>query len=124
MKRLLQAEELLFFLVSIYALYLLEVNWWYYLLLFIGPDVSMIGYLAGNKFGAVLYNLFHHKAIAIIFLATGLYLSDELIIVIGIILFGHSSMDRMFGYGLKHFKGFKFTHLGIIESTKKNNSNI
>jgi hypothetical protein len=32
----------------------------------------------------------------------------------GIILFGHSSMDRIFGYGLKLNEGFKFTHLGLV----------
>jgi len=41
-------------------------------------------------------------------------LKDEWMQVIGIILFGHSSMDRMFGYGLKLGQGFKYTHLGII----------
>ena len=34
--------------------------------------------------------------------------------IAGIILFGHSSMDRMFGYGLKLKEGFKYTHLGMI----------
>jgi len=29
-------------------------------------------------------------------------------------MFGHSSMDRMFGYGLKTEEGFKYTHLGMI----------
>jgi hypothetical protein len=32
----------------------------------------------------------------------------------GVILFSHSSMDRMFGYGLKYTKGFAYTHLGTI----------
>ena len=36
------------------------------------------------------------------------------LINLGIILFGHSSMDRFFGYGLKYENGFKFTHLGEI----------
>jgi hypothetical protein len=27
----------------------------------------------------------------------------------GIVLFGHSSMDRFFGYGLKTDEGFKYT---------------
>lgn len=29
-------------------------------------------------------------------------------------LFSHSAMDRIFGYGLKHENGFKFTHLREI----------
>jgi hypothetical protein len=34
--------------------------------------------------------------------------------IAGIVLFGHASMDRMLGYGLKTSEGFKYTHLGII----------
>jgi hypothetical protein len=44
----------------------------------------------------------------------GSYLQNEVLQLGGIILFGHSSMDRMFSYGLKTFQGFKFTHLGEI----------
>jgi len=32
----------------------------------------------------------------------------------GLILFGHSCMDRAMGYGLKYFSGFQDTHLGKI----------
>ena len=99
---------------SFYALSLFHVSWWVYLLLLIGPDISFVGYTAGNKVGAVCYNLFHHKGIAVAVFATGFILGDEWMQIIGIILFGHSSMDRMFGYGLKLPDGFKHTHLGII----------
>ena len=78
----------------------------------------MVGYLLGNKVGAVLYNLFHHKAIAILVMIVGLISQNLDIEIIGIILFGHSSMDRMFGYGLKHFTGFGDTHLGKIGRSK------
>ncbi|MGV8138599.1 MAG: DUF4260 family protein [Mangrovibacterium sp.] len=30
----------------------------------------------------------------------------------GIVLFGHSSMDSAFGFGLKYADDFKYTHLG------------
>jgi hypothetical protein len=32
----------------------------------------------------------------------------------GVILFGHSSMDRIFGYGLKYSDSFQHTHLGML----------
>ena len=60
------------------------------------------------------YNLFHHKGIAIAVFIAGLLLPNMLLQIIGIVLFGHSSMDRFFGYGLKTEEGFKYTHLGII----------
>ena len=123
MKNLLKLEELALFLVSIYILYYLDVAWWYYLLLFLGPDISMIGYAAGNKVGATLYNLFHHKGIAAILFVAGFILDQHVLMLAGIILFGHASMDRIFGYGLKYDRGFKFTHLGTIDKKSENEKN-
>ncbi len=118
MKKLLQIEEAALLIVSIYALYFLKVEWWYYLLLVLAPDISMLGYLAGNKIGAFIYNLFHHKGVAILLFLLGIVAQLWIVQVIGILLFGHSSMDRMCGYGLKYFTSFKQTHLGEIGSQK------
>lgn len=114
MKNILKIEEFTMFAISVYALFFLKAEWWCYLLLLLGPDISMIGYLVGNKTGAVIYNLFHHKGIAVGIFLAGLITSNSALQIAAIILFGHSSMDRMFGYGLKLFEGFKFTHLGVI----------
>ncbi len=121
MKTILKLEELGMFIGSIVLLYISNVNWWWYLLLFLGPDISMLGYLISNKIGAWGYNLFHHKGIALLVFGLGLLIqlpgdtgNKDWLINLGIILFGHSSMDRFFGYGLKYENGFKFTHLGEI----------
>src|SRR5688572_282263 len=114
MKSILKIEELAMFAFCAYALYLLKVDWWYYLLMLLGPDIGMVGYLAGNKAGAVTYNLFHHKGIAVAVYVCGLLMNNEILQIAGIVLFGHSSMDRFFGYGLKHSEGFRYTHLGMI----------
>jgi hypothetical protein len=114
MKNIIRLEEAAMFGLCIYALSLFHVDWWWYFILVLGPDISMMGYLAGNKAGAAAYNLFHHKGLAIAVFVTGLLLPDHLLQIIGIVLFGHSSMDRFFGYGLKTGEGFKYTHLGII----------
>src|SRR5262245_7607689 len=95
MRNILKLEEAAMFVLSLYALSLFHVSWWVYLLIFIAPDISCIGYLAGNQVGAVCYNLFHHKGVAIAVFLTGFILKDQWFQVIGIILFGHSSMDRM-----------------------------
>ena len=114
MKNIIKLEEMAMFGLSVYALYLFHVDWWWYLVLLFGPDISMIGYAAGNKVGAISYNLFHHKGIAIAVFVAGLLIPGILVQIIGVILFGHSSMDRIFGYGLKTEEGFKYTHLGMI----------
>lgn len=118
MRLVIQLEELTMFLGSIYLFNQLSFAWWWFPALILAPDISMLGYIAGNITGAVSYNLFHHKAVAIAVYFCGLYLHNEIVQLIGIILFGHSSMDRMMGYGLKTFEGFKFTHLGSLEKNK------
>ena len=46
-------------LSHIYLLIPSEVQWWVYLLLVLGPDIGMLGYLINEKAGAVSYNIFH-----------------------------------------------------------------
>ena len=120
MKLILKWEDLALFVLSAYTLYDMHVQWWVYLLLFLGPDISMLGYAAGNRAGAISYNLFHHKGIAVVFFIAGWLSGIWVLQVTGIVLFGHSCMDRIFGYGLKYFRGFKFTHLGLIGKQEGN----
>ncbi|WP_136667407.1 DUF4260 domain-containing protein [Flavobacterium sp. H122] len=114
MKATIKLEELGLFVFGIYLFSLLNYQWWWFLILILVPDFSMIGYAFGDKMGAYVYNIFHHRGIAVLLYLIGVYFSDNIIQLIGIILFSHASMDRIFGYGLKYEKGFKFTHLGEI----------
>lgn len=101
--------------LSIYLFRETEFTWWWFPALILVPDIGMIGYLAGSKIGALTYNVFHHKGIAILILCLGWYMSDQWLTLAGIILFGHSSLDRIFGYGLKYPDSFHHTHMGWIK---------
>lgn len=114
MKNLLKLEEVGQFLLAILLFSQLEYAWWVFPVFILIPDLSMLGYLFNTRTGAWLYNLFHHKLLAILILLAGYGLNDQLITLIGVILFGHSAMDRIFGYGLKFADDFKHTHLGWI----------
>jgi hypothetical protein len=114
MKTTIKLEELGLFALGIYFFSQLEYQWWWFLVLILAPDVSMIGYVFGNKTGAFCYNLFHHRGVAIALYLIGIYFSNALIQLSGVVLFAHASMDRMLGYGLKYESGFKDTHLGEI----------
>jgi hypothetical protein len=114
MKNIIRLEEAAMFLLSIYLFAQLHLARWWFPALLLLPDISMVGYVVNNKIGAIFYNIVHHKAVAIFIYITGLYFNYETAQLTGLILFGHSSMDRMMGYGLKYFEGFKFTHLGVI----------
>lgn len=114
MKNIIKTEEVAMFGISIYFFLQLPYSWVWFWVLLLTPDVSMIGYVFGNKAGAVIYNFFHHKGVAIAVWLSGVYTNQPILQLVGVILFAHSSMDRIFGYGLKYDKGFKFTHLGEI----------
>lgn len=114
MHQLLKLEEAGQFLLSIWIFNQLDYAWWLFPALILLPDLSMIGYLFGTKTGARLYNLFHHKLMAIVLLIAGFWWHYPWLAMAGVILFGHSSMDRMLGYGLKYDDGFHHTHLGKI----------
>ena len=96
----------------------LPFAWWWFPALILVPDFSMAGYLLNNRAGATFYNFVHHKAIALLCISVGYYLRNDAWILAGTILFGHSSMDRSLGYGLKYFTGFQHTHLGDIGKKK------
>lgn len=114
MKLTLQLEELAMLLLGIYVFGFLYYDWWWFLVLFLAPDLGMIGYAFGNRAGAFLYNLCHHKGLAIMIYLAGFFFLDPVLQLIGVIMFSHAAFDRMVGYGLKYEKGFKYTHLGTI----------
>lgn len=114
MRMILKLEELAMLFLSILAFALLDYNWWWFAGLFFVPDIGMLGYLVNNRVGAFAYNLFHHKAVAVALGLLGYFMEIEILEITGIVLFAHSSFDRVLGYGLKFEKGFKFTHLGEI----------
>ena len=114
MDNLLKLEEIGQLFLSIILFNQLDYTWWIFPACLLLPDLSMIGYLVDTKTGSWLYNFFHHKLLAITILIIGFWLNDSRLVLAGTILFGHSAMDRIFGYGLKFNDNFKNTHLGWI----------
>ncbi len=114
MKQALRYEELGLFCLSILLFNMLGYSWWLFLLLIITPDISMLGYLISPRAGAAAYNIFHHKGIAVLLYLIGTLTFNYYLILAGIIIFGHSSIDRFLGLGLKYADNFKHTHLGMI----------
>jgi hypothetical protein len=113
-RSLLKFEELGLFALSIFLFASTGINWWLYPLLLLAPDLGMLGYLLGPRVGATTYNLTHHKGIAVILYAIGTAASTLPLSFVGLVMLGHSSLDRVFGYGLKYPDAFHHTHLGWI----------
>lgn len=95
-----KAEGLALLILSVYLFSLLDYAWWWYPLLFFVPDVSFIGYLGGKRVGETVYNIVHHQGLAVAAYVLGGLLGLPLLSLTGIILLGHSSLDRLLGYGL------------------------
>ena len=74
---MIRLEEAAMFAGCLFGLFYLDVEWWYYPILFIGPDISMIGYMVSSSVGAMTYNLFHHKALAVALLILGVLLKNS-----------------------------------------------
>jgi hypothetical protein len=69
--------------------------------------------------GAATYNTTHHKGLAVLFYGAGLLAGIPTLALIGLIILGHSSIDRVLGYGLKYPDSFQHTHLGWIGRGKE-----
>ena len=114
MKSLLRMEELALFALAIYLNSFLPFPVWLFWALFLAPDLGMLGYLVNTKTGAISYNILHHKGVALLCYFLGYFLIIHELAFVGVLLLGHSSFDRIFGYGLKYSDAFKHTHLGMI----------
>lgn len=111
---ILRVESVAVFVAGV-ALYLaLNGNALWLLPLLLAPDLSMVGYLGGPALGAVVYNLAHNLATALVLLAVGWFGAIAPLALAGAILVAHVGMDRSLGYGLKLPTDFKDTHLGRI----------
>ncbi|MEA2348109.1 MAG: hypothetical protein QOG62_1896 [Thermoleophilaceae bacterium] len=82
------------------------------LIIFIlAPDLSLLGYLANDRAGALFYNLFHTTIGPLAVAAVGVVRNDPLFIQIALIWLAHIGADRMLGLGLKYDTGIRDTHL-------------
>ena len=88
-----------------------DYGWLALVLLFLAPDLSFLGYLAGPKTGAVVYNAVHTTIGPIALAVVGVVTDADRAIQLGLIWLAHIGIDRLLGYGLKYPTAFKDTHL-------------
>ncbi|WP_095198371.1 DUF4260 domain-containing protein [Mesorhizobium carmichaelinearum] len=90
------------------------VSWWLFAVLILAPDLSMFGYLAGPRIGAIAYNALHILIVPVLLLLVGHLPGNAVAIAVALIWIAHIAIDRALGYGLKLSTGFQDTHLGRI----------
>ena len=111
-RQTLRAEGCAVMVASAFAYHALGGGWGWFALLFLVPDVSMVGYLRGPRLGATLYNLGHSYVGPAALLLASVASSNELMRLGVLIWTAHIGFDRMLGYGLKYSRAFTETHLG------------
>jgi len=90
------------------------MSWWLLVLLILAPDLSMLGYLAGPRVGAIAYNALHILILPVLLLLAGHISGNVAAIAVALIWIAHIAVDRALGYGLKLSTGFQDTHLGRL----------
>ncbi len=108
----LRLEGLAVFAASLIAFRWQLGSWWIFAVLFLAPDLSMVGYLRGPSLGARLYNLAHNYVAPLFLAMYGVSVGRSDVVPYALIWTAHIGFDRMLAFGLKYETAFRDTHLG------------
>jgi hypothetical protein len=86
-------------------------SWWLFGLLFLVPDVGLLGYVAGTRTGAVTYNLTHGLTVPLALALAGHLAGTTVLVSVALVWIAHIGFDRALGFGLKYATDFHDTHL-------------
>ena len=111
---LLHLEGVAVLVLSLFAYHWSGLSWLTLALLFLVPDVSMAGYLAGARVGAVAYNAVHTYVGPLALAGYAFGVGEHAALGVALIWIAHIGMDRMLGFGLKYPTEFKDTHLNRV----------
>jgi hypothetical protein len=114
---LLHSEGFAVLTVSFAAYHELNGNWLAFFLLFLWPDLFMLGYTLNVRLGAALYNLVHTYAWPLLLGAAAVFEHWHRALLFTLIWTAHIGLDRMLGYGLKYPTFFKDTHMQRVASS-------
>jgi hypothetical protein len=85
--------------------------WWLFAVLALAPDLSMAGYAAGPRIGALAYDAAHTEAWPVALGVAGVLAGWDAAVAVALVWLVHIGVDRAVGYGLKYAGAFKDTHL-------------
>ena len=113
-RRVLRIEGVAVAAVSVMLYYHHAGGWLMFVVLFLTPDLFMLGYFAGPRVGAVAYNLVHAYISPLVLGTVGVLADVPLAVLLALIWTAHIGFDRALGYGLKYATAFGDTHLGRL----------
>jgi hypothetical protein len=110
-KPLLQLEGAAVLILSVLTYRWNHGSWLEFVLLFLVPDVSMIGYVASPRVGCEIYNAVHTYVGPLALGGYSVWSDHSQALLLSLIWAAHIGLDRMLGFGLKYPTRFKDTHL-------------
>jgi hypothetical protein len=113
---LLRIEEAILLILTVFTYQHLHYSWLLFAILFLTPDLFMLGYLLNVRAGAATYNFVHTLTLPLCLLLAGYIQHWHLPTELALIWTAHIAADRLLGYGLKCPTFFKDTHLQHIPS--------
>ena len=93
------------------------IGWILFVVLFLVPDLTMLGYLVNRRMGAAVYNAGHTYILPAALGSYGYLSGGHIAISVALIWIAHIGFDRVLGYGLKYTTAFHHTHLGLGSRT-------
>ena len=111
---LLHGEGAAILVLSLYFYYFGHFSWRLFALLFLVPDLSMLGYLRNANYGAASYNFVHTITLPMVLLLLASWLPAQQCFPYALVWISHIGFDRMLSYGLKYPTFFKDTHFAHV----------
>ena len=107
---LLRAEGGILFGASLLLYGEIRGGWILFVVLVLVPDLSMLGYLLGVRFGTAIYNLSHALVAPFLLITLSIFYKQFWLLPYGLIWSAHIGIDRLLGFGLKYPTRFQDTH--------------
>ncbi|HUV32550.1 MAG TPA: DUF4260 domain-containing protein [Devosiaceae bacterium] len=109
---MLRLEGLAVFAAATVAYWQTGGVWWVYLVLFLWPDLSMLGFMVGSRTGALAYDAVHTYLGPAVLGIAAWFLDQPAALSFAMIWSAHIGLDRLAGYGLRYPGAVHITHLG------------
>lgn len=113
-RQLLRLEGLALLAGAVLAYRALGAGWGAFAALFLLPDLALLAYGLGPRWGARAYNLTHSTLAAAMLLGGAWWVGAQPSMALALVWLAHIGFDRALGYGLKYERGFGDSHLGRV----------
>lgn len=118
--RWVRADAAVLLVITLWVVTTTSSSWIWFWVLFLTPDLSMIGYVFGPRVGAVTYNAGHLYAWPAGLLAAGVAYHASFATTAALSWIAHIAFDNVVGYGLKLPISFEQTVYGPIGKAREN----